>query len=145
MAASPPTELLDPATATRLSVAFHRCFSHFEVRDDVFAPDTLFDLLPPMWRFQLQGPGDVFTAQLRSIAAGPVEVEVLRTVPTVGGFVTEHVETQHLPDGERAVARRLHLCDVTDGRISRVTTYCNGGWDAALRERHAAEAPMVQP
>jgi hypothetical protein len=145
MAASPPVPLLDPATAERLSAAFHRCFSHFEADADVFAPDAFFDLLPPLWRFQIEGPGEVFTTQLRSIAAGPVDVEVVRTVPAAGGFVTEHVETQHLPDGEDVVSRRLHFCEVRDGRISAVSTYCNGGWDAALRARHAAEAPMVRP
>jgi hypothetical protein len=139
-----PPRALDPATAERLSAAFHRCFSHFEADDDVFASDAFFDLLPPMWRFQLDGPGEVFTAQLRSLAEGPVEIEVLRTVPAVGGFVTEHVETHRTPDGP-LVARRLHLCEVTDGRISAVTTYCNGGWDLALQARHAAEAPMVRP
>ena len=41
-------------------------------------------------------------------------------------------------------ARRLHLCDVLDGRITAVTTYCNGGWNAELRTRHAAEAPMIR-
>ena len=30
------------------------------------------------------------------------------------------------------------------GRITAVTIYCNGGWDADLRARHAAEAPMVR-
>ena len=35
--------------------------------------------------------------------------------------------------------------EVTDGRISAVTTYCNGGWDDELRARHAAEAPMIRP
>jgi hypothetical protein len=43
------------------------------------------------------------------------------------------------------VARRLHVCDVSDGRITAVTTYCNGGWDDELRARHAAEAPMIRP
>ena len=32
-----------------------------------------------------------------------------------------------------------------DGRITAVTTYCNGGWDEGLRARHAAEAPMIRP
>ncbi len=90
-----------------------------------------------------QGPGEAFCAQLRSIAAGPVDVEVVRTLPTSSGFVTEHIETQHTPDGDQ-VARRLHLCDVRDGQISAVTTYCNGGWDEELRARHAAEAPMIR-
>ena len=70
-----------PETADRLSAEFHRCFSDFEARDDLFAPDTFFDLLPPMWRFQFEGPGEAFTAQLRAIAEGPVEIEVVRTVP----------------------------------------------------------------
>lgn len=90
------------------------------------------------------GPGEAFTTQLRSIAEGPVDVDVVRTVPTPGGFVTEHVETEHTPDGI-VTARRLHLCEVRDGRICAVTTYCNGAWDDELRTRHAAEAPMVRP
>ena len=133
----------DQQTADQLSVEFNRCFAEFEARHDLFATDTFFDFLPPMWRFQFEGPGEAFTAQLRSIAEGPVEVEILRTVATVTGFVTEHVETQHTPDGD-VVARRIHLCDVRDGQICEVTTYCNGGWDDELRSRHAAEAPMVR-
>jgi len=134
----------DPAAIDRLCAGFHRCFSEFVADDDLFAPDTLFDLLPPMWRFQLQGSGATFTTQLRSIAEGPVEIEIVRTVPTSTGFVTEHVETQHTPNGP-VTSRRLHLCDVDDGRICAVTTYCNGGWDDELRARHASEAPMVRP
>jgi hypothetical protein len=135
---------LDPATSEALSREFHRCFESFTARDDLFAPDTFFDLLPPHWRFQIEGPGAAFCAQLASIAAGPVEVAIIRTLPTPTGFVTEHVETQHTPDGD-VVSRRLHVCEVTDGRISAVTTYCNGGWDDELRARHAAEAPMLRP
>jgi len=143
MTLSTPTTL-DRETADRLSTEFHRCFSDFEARDDLFAPDTFFDLLPPMWRFQFEGPGEAFTTQLRAIAEGPVEIEIIRTLPTVSGFVTEHVETQHTPHGVMT-ARRIHLCDVRGGRIHEVTTYCNGGWDDELRTRHAAEALMVRP
>ena len=135
--------MTDQATADRLSRAFHQCFTDFTAPDDLFAEDARFDLLPPMWRFQLQGPGTVFTEQLRSIAEGSVEIEVVRTLPTATGFVTEHVETQHTPTGP-VTARRLHLCEVLDGRITAVTTYCNGGWNAELRARHAAEAPMIR-
>jgi ketosteroid isomerase-like protein len=42
------------------------------------------------------------------------------------------------------VARRLWLCEVRDGRITEVVGYCNGGWDAELRARHAVEAPMLR-
>ncbi len=135
---------LDQMTADELADEFHRCFSTFEARVDLFAPDTLFDLLPPYWRFQIEGSNEAFCSQLRSISEGSVEVEVVRTLPTSSGFVTEHVETQHTPDGD-VVARRLHLCEVRDGQICAVTTYCNGGWDEELRARHAAEAPMPRP
>jgi hypothetical protein len=136
------TPLLDQETADRLSAAFHRCFSDLEAADDLFTADAFYDLLPPMWRFQLEGSGEVFTDQLRAISEGPAEIEVLRTVPTATGFVTEHIETQQTPHGE-VVARRLHLCEVSEGRICAVVTYCNGGWDAELRDRHAADAPML--
>ena len=142
-AAQTTTPTLDQATVERLSAGFHRCFSDFEADDDLFAADAFFDLMPPQWRFQLQGPGTMFTEQLRAIAVGPVDVDVVRTVPTDTGFVTEHLETQHTPDGDM-VARRLHLCEVRDGCITAVTTYCNGGWDDDLRARHAAEAPMIR-
>jgi hypothetical protein len=135
---------IDQETADRLSAEYHRCFSEFQARADLFAERTFFDLLPPMWRFQLEGSGNEFTQQLRSIAEGPAEIEIVRTVPTTTGFVTEHVETQHTPHGVMT-ARRLHLCEVRDGRIVAVTTYCNGGWDDELRARHAAEAPMLRP
>ena len=112
---------LDQATADRLAAGFHRCFSHFEAADDLFAGDTFFDLLPPLWRFQVEGPGEAFAQQLRSIAEGPVEIEIVRTVPPATGVVTEHVETQRTPGGVMT-ARRLHLCEVGDGRITAVTT-----------------------
>lgn len=139
------TAPIDQRTAEALAAEFHRCFTDFTARDDLFAADTFYDLLPPMWRFQFEGPGTLFCEQLRSISDGaPVEVDVVRTLPTPTGFVTEHVETQHTPDGEM-VARRIHVCDVREGQIAEVTTYCNGGWDDDLRARHTAEAPMIRP
>jgi hypothetical protein len=135
--------MTDQATADRLSAGFHRCFSEFVAEDGLFTDDAFYDLLPPMWRFQLQGPGSTFADQLRAIAEGPIEIDVVRTIPTETGFVTEHVETHHTPGGTQ-VARRIHLCEVRDGRIAAVTTYCNGGWDDELRARHAAEAPMIR-
>jgi hypothetical protein len=136
--------VLDAGTARALATEFHRCFSDFTARADLFAPDTFFDLLPPLWRFQIEGTGTDFCGQLRSIAEGPADIEIIRTLPTSSGFVTEHVETQHTPEGD-VVARRLHVCEVRDGRITAVTTYCNGGWDDDLRARHATEAPMIRP
>jgi hypothetical protein len=134
--------IVDTATVERLSTAFNRCFATLEVDGDIFTDDAFFDLYPPFWRFQMQGPS-AFETQLRAIANGRPTVRALRVVPTASGFVLEHEEADLRPDGE--VARRLWLCEVRDGRIAEVVGYCNGGWDAALRARHAAEAPMLRP
>jgi hypothetical protein len=132
---------VDVDVVERLGAAFNRCFETLDVADDVCTPDAFFDLYPPFWRFQIQG-SDAIGAQLRAIASPPVTSRVLRVVPTASGFVLEQEETQH---GCGEVARRLWLCEVRDGRIAEAVGYCNGGWDAALRARHAAEAPMLRP
>ena len=133
---------VDLATVERLSVAFNQAFATLDVGDDVFAPDVFFDLFPPLWRFQFEGPA-AFVAQLRAITEGETSARVLRVVPTASGFVMEHEETQRAAKVE--VARRLWLCEVRDGRITEVVGYCNGAWDDELRARHAAEAPMLRP
>lgn len=134
---------LDEATAQQLSERFNQVFETLEAKDDLFSPDVFFDLNMPVWRFQIQGP-DAFATQLKQISKGESRVDVLRTVPTASGFVTEHVEHQDV-DGEDHSARRLWLCEVRDRRIVHVTGYCSGDWDEDLRRRHAAEAPMIRP
>ena len=133
---------VDVATVERLSSAFNRCFETFEADDDLFTPDAFFDLYPPLWRFQLQGPA-VFAAQLRTISHGPTTSRILRVVPTASGFVMENEETAH--GAPALVARHLWLCEIRDGRIAEAVGYCNGGWDDELRARQAAEAPMLRP
>jgi CheY-like chemotaxis protein len=134
--------LTDAATAEQLSERFNRVFETFDAREDLFSEDVLFDLNMPVWRFQLQGP-QAFAAQLRAISQGAVRIDILRTVPTISGFVTEHEEHQDV-NGQDFTARRLWLCEVEAGRIVTVVGYCSGEWDQQLRERHAAEAPMIR-
>jgi hypothetical protein len=143
MTTTSETKTIEQATAELLSARFHDAFRTFEAGDDAFAPDVFCDLNMPEWRFQLQGR-DAFATQLERINEGPSKVEVLRTVPTTSGFVTEHVEHQDV-DGEDHSARRLILCEVVRGRIAEVTVYCTGEWNDELRARHAAEAPMIRP
>jgi hypothetical protein len=135
-------QLLDRATAEALAERFAKVFATFEP-SDLFAPNAFFDLNMPVWRFQLQG-GDAFASQLRSINHGDARVEIARTVPTASGFVTEQIEFQDLGD-EEVWARRIWLCEVTDGRISEVVGYCSGEWNEELATRHAAQAPMIRP
>lgn len=134
---------IDTKEIERLSKQFAAVFATFEAHENDFAPNAFFDMNMPVWRFQLQGAAN-FAAQLKQINEGPVRMELTRTVPTVSGFVAEHVEHQ-LVEGEDITARRLWLCEVRDGRIVTATGYCSGEWDAELRARHAAEAPMIRP
>ena len=135
---------LDRISADDLSRRFNRVFETLEVDGELFSDDAFFDLNMPVWRFQLQGPR-AWEQQLRAINQGPSRVDIVRTVATLDGFVTEHVEHQDV-DGEDHFARRLWLCSVDQqGQISHVIGYCSGDWDGALRERHAREAPMVRP
>ena len=124
-------------------MAFADVFQTFNAGDDVFGPNAFFDLNMPVWRFQLEG-AEAFASQLESIAEGLTRIEILRTVPTISGFVTEHQEHQEV-EGQDMTARRLWLCEVQEGRITEAVGYCSGEWDEELRARHALEAPMIRP
>jgi len=143
MTTTSETKTIEQGTVEQLSARFHEVFTTFEAGEDAFASDVFCDLNMPEWRFQLQGR-DAFATQVARINEGPSRVDVLRTVPTASGFVTEHVEHQDV-DGEDRSARRLILCEVVRGRIAEVTVYCTGEWDDELRARHAVEAPMIRP
>ena len=106
---------IDLATAERLSERFADVFETLDAGEDVFSPDVFFDLNMPVWRFQLQGP-EALESQLKNIVEGDVRINVLRTVPTASGFVTEHEEHQDV-GGKDLTARRLWLC----GSLSRST------------------------
>ena len=69
---------------------------------------------------------------------------MLRTVPTIVGFVTEHEEHQNV-GGQELTARRRWICEVGNGMIVEAVGYCSGEWNEELRARHAAEAPMIRP
>ncbi len=133
----------DAGNVDRLSRAFAEVFSTPATGEAVFTPDALFDLNMPVWRFQLRGPG-AFASQLEAINEGDVRIDVLQTVPTATGFVTEHEEHQDV-NGQDLTARRLWLCEVRDGRIAEAVGYCSGEWDEELRARHATEVALLRP
>ncbi len=136
------TIVLDDATAQELSERLADVFRTAKV-GDVFTEDVFLDGHPPLWRFQVQGR-DNFAAWLQGYAPNGSDITVVRTVPTVTGFVTEFVG-RHDDDGDEITDRKILLCDVRGGRIAELTVYCSGDWDAALRARHASEAPMLRP
>jgi hypothetical protein len=135
--------MLDEALSARLASELNHSFETLDVPEGLIAADAFFDLMPPYWRFQIQGRA-AFEAQLRALAGGRrVTSRIIRVVPTAEGFLLEHEETLH--GSEPETARRIWICQVQDDRITEVTCYCNGGWDDELRARHAAEAPMLRP
>lgn len=110
---------------------------------DVFTPDVFFDLNMPVWRFQIQGTAD-FESWARELSPDGLGVKVLRIVPTLTGFVTEHEDFLER-DGDLLTSRKIWLCEVRDGRVCEAVGYCSGVWDDDLRTRHAREAPMMRP
>ena len=133
---------LDDATAQELSERLADIFRSADV-GDVLADDVFFDGHPPFWRFQLQGR-DAFASWLRGYVRDGTEITVVRTIPTVTGFVTELVGA-HDEDGEQVTDRKILLVEVRDGRIAELVVYCSGDWDADLRARHAAETQLIRP
>ena len=135
--------MTEVSAVQKLSRRFAHIFENPDSAEEVLSTDVFFDLNMPVWRMQLQGPG-AFAAQLKKINEGDVRIDVVRTVPTTSGFVTEHEEHQNV-GGQDLTARRLWICEVRDGSIVEAVGYCSGEWDEELRARHASEAPMLRP
>jgi ketosteroid isomerase-like protein len=135
------SNVFDDATAQELSERLADVFRTADV-GDVFTDDVFLDGNPPLWRFQLQGR-DNFAAWLEGYSPQGADTTVVRTIPTVTGFVTELVG-RHVDEGEVLTDRKIVLCEVRGGRIAELTIYCSGDWDAALRARHAAEAHLLR-
>ena len=133
--------VLDDATAQELSERLADVFRTADV-GDVLADDVFLDGHPPLWRFQLAGR-DTFAAWLKGYSPDGAEISVVRTIPTVSGFVSEFVGC-HQENGELMTDRKILLCEVRGGNIAELTIYCSGDWDSELRARHAAEASILR-
>ncbi len=134
--------VLDDALAQELSERLADVFRTAEA-GDVLTDDIFLDGNPPLWRFQLQGR-DAFDCWIKSFMPRGADTTVVRTIPTVTGFVTEFVG-RHDEDGEEITDRKILLADVRAGRIAELTIYCSGDWNAELRARHATETQLIRP
>jgi ketosteroid isomerase-like protein len=138
----PASTMLDDAAEQELSERLADVFRTAEA-GDVLADDVFLDGNPPLWRFQLQGR-DAFDTWIKSFMPGGADTTVVRTIPTVSGFVTEFVG-RHDEDGEEITDRKILLAEVRSGRIAELTVYCSGDWNAELRARHATETHLIRP
>jgi ketosteroid isomerase-like protein len=139
---APESTVLDDATAQELSERLADVFRTANV-GDVLGDDVFVDGHPPLWRFQLQGR-DTFAAWLQGYSPEGAETTVVHTIPTATGFVTEFTGRHH-EDGDEITDRKILLAEVREGRITDLTIYCSGDWDAELRARHAAETELIRP
>jgi hypothetical protein len=142
MATQQVEKLVDADSVEALNERLAEAFRTNDARD-IFTADVFFDLNMPVWRFQMEGV-DAFESWRRELAPEGSGVNILQTVPTLSGFVTEYEEFEE-QEGELTTSRKMFLCEVREGRISELVAYCTGGWDEALRARHAVEAPMIRP
>ena len=133
--------VLDDALAQELSERLADVFRTADA-EDVLSDDIFLDGNPPLWRFQLQGR-DTFDAWLKSFMPHGADTTVVRTIPTVTGFVSEFTG-RHESDGEEITDRKILLAEVRGGRIAELTVYCSGDWDTELRARHAAETQLIR-
>jgi len=134
--------VFDDAVAQELSERLADVFRTAQATD-VLADDVFLDGNPPLWRFQLQGR-DTFDAWIKSFMPDGADTTVVRTIPTVTGFVTEFTG-RHDQDGLEITDRKILLAEVRDGRITELTVYCSGDWGPDLRARHAAETQLIRP
>jgi hypothetical protein len=110
--------------------------------DGLFADDVFCDLSLPQWRVQAQGPDDVYAIREADHPfRGTVSVEALDR--TARGFLVQFEERWDA-EGQQWYCRELIHCRVTDGRISELSVYCTGDWDAAVQERHAEQVRLIR-
>ena len=133
---------LKEADSLALAERLAQVYASYEGADEVFAPDALFDVNVPSWRFQLQGP-EAFFSWLRGHSPNGYAITLVSVTPTSSGFVAE-VEGEYRPADEDLYFRNLILCHVEGERVSQVVFFCTGDWDSQTRARQAAEAPMIR-
>ena len=124
-----------------LADRFATAYATYRGADAVFAPNVLFDINVPGWRFQVSG-ADAFFSWLQGHSPDGYGIRIARTTPTASGFVVE-VEGEYAPHGHGLFFRNLIECEVRAGRISEVVYFCTGDWDPDTRARWLAEPPMV--
>jgi hypothetical protein len=107
---------------------------------EVFTADGVYDANVPSWRFQVRGPRSVDEHFRQANPSRDLRATVLRSLPTADGFVAELTLEYTDPRGVFGYHRLLVLAELGGGKISELTVYCTGMWDAATRERYAAGA-----
>jgi hypothetical protein len=111
--------------------------------EGLFAPDLFCDFTSPRWRQQAVGLGPVLELRRRGHPS-PGKVPRFRCDPTPTGFVLE-LEEQWTHGGQDWYCRELFRADVHGERITCLSVYCTGDWDAQRRAEHASAVQLLRP
>ena len=101
----------------------------------LYAPDALFDVNLPQWRFQTRGPHAI-RKQLDDWHPQPPDLVEWRDRATPWGAVVELALWEG--DNLDLYSRSIHILDINNDTITQHLMYCTGDWSRdALRETHA--------
>ncbi len=109
----------------------------------LFSDDVCLDFTPPLWRIQAQGLADVLAVRRRRHPQAG-SVPRWRALTTAEGFVME-LEERWVDDRSEWYCREVILAAMSAGRITRLTVYCTGDWDASRQQQHAREVVLPLP
>ena len=114
---------------TALATAQHAIF------DELYAPDALFDINVPEWRFQLHGP-DAIRRPLHEWHPTAPDLVEWNSRSTPWGAVVESALWEG--DHHELSSRSLHLLDLDGDHITRHVMYCTSDATRTAYERATA-------
>lgn len=132
--------------ATDLSDTVRRCYEteDWDGLAAQYAPDVLFDMHPPSWRYQIQGANEVSTQWKGMIAQfEDFRVTWVRATPTDGGVAVEW-EMRAGRGDEEILCRQVDILHGDGNAITEHVCFCGGVWDPATIARQKAEAPIIR-
>lgn len=110
---------------------------------ELFADDVFVDFTMPHWRLQADDRNGLVELRRRG-HPGQSSVESSRVDVTATGFVIEWTERWRDDEGMEWYAREMARADVADGRITELSVYCTGDWDARQVEEHRRAVHLLR-
>lgn len=129
--------------ATRLAGRFIEFLETGNAPNGLFTADVFCDFTMPKLRLQSQGI-EGLVALRKAGHPGPGTIPRWRCDATATGFVLEF-EERWVQDGKDWYSREMARADAPQGRVSALSVYCTGDWDAEQRAKHAASVSLIRP
>ena len=138
------SKTIEATEVEQLAKGLVQVLETYEGIDEVFAANAFLDINVPTWRFQLESP-TAFIAWLQEYCPGGYRISARPPLATASGFVLE-VEGEYADHhGSELFFRNLYVCGVQNARVSEMSFWCTGDWDAETRDHHKAEVQLLRP